>query len=78
MFLFQRLQKTVVERQVKHDIGYWMTILGAATVVIGGLFGSFLWFDTQLVLFVVIFGVVMFGVGAELALRNQRHEEHFP
>ena len=55
-----------------------MTVLGAATVIVGGLFGSFLWFDTQLVLSVVIFGVVMFGIGAELALRNQRHEEHFP
>lgn len=78
MFLFQQSQKQGVETQDKHDIGYWMTVLGASIVVFGGLFGTLLWFDTELVLAAVIFGVVVFGIGAELALRNQKHHEHFP
>lgn len=76
MFLFWHISKLVVERQVKHDIGYWMTVIGASTVIAGGIFGALLSVEFQKILLAVFFGVIVFGVGAEMALRNQKHKEY--
>jgi hypothetical protein len=62
-----------VNRQQRHDVGYWMSILGFATVVSGALFGSLLSADTVLIVTVVGIGLGIFLLGGEMALRNMEH-----
>jgi len=67
-----------VDSEDKHWIGYWMTVFGAAVVIVTGIFGSFINLGRNMVYTAVLAGLILFFVGAELALRNQRHQEHFP
>jgi|GEM_PF-1874533 len=57
----------------KHDLGYWLSILGFALVIVFGLFYGFVTSDGEVAFWGVVFGFVVFVVGAELALRNQKH-----
>lgn len=66
-----------MERQKKHDLGYWMTVIGFAAVVSGGLFGSFIGMDVQDVLKISGVGLAIFVIGAEMALRNGKHRYPF-
>jgi len=59
----------------KHFIGYWMSIIGFALLVSGGLFHSALSLDAPVGMISAILGFVMFLVGAELALNNHEYEE---
>lgn len=67
-----------MERQLKHDIGYWMTILGFASTIMTVFAGVLLQIDINLFYQVVFGELIIFIVGIELALRNQKHHEHFP
>jgi len=67
-----------VERQFKHDLGYWMTVIGAAATIISVFIGSLLQINIDLLYLIFFVEVLVFIVGIELALRNQRHHEHFP
>ena len=64
-----------MDREDKHDLGYWMSILGFAVVVFIGLFYSFISLDAEVAVVSVTVGFLLFIGGAELALRNQKHEE---
>lgn len=57
----------------RHDLGYWMSIFGFAVVVFVGMFYGVLSLDADSALVIVGAGFVVFLIGAELALRNQRH-----
>ena len=59
----------------KHDLGYWLSIFGFALVVFVGLFYSFVRIKPNVAFWVVVTGFMVFVVGAELALRNQKHLE---
>ncbi len=64
-----------VDTEDKHVLGYWLSILGFATVVFIGLFYSFVNLDPQLAFWTLIGGFLVFLLGAELALNNQKHHE---
>ena len=70
-------QNLYVKRQQKHDIVYWMTVLGVAVVVSGGLFGSFIGLEVQDILTIAGIGLAIFIFGAEMALRNGKHHHPF-
>lgn len=67
-----------VEQQFKHDLGYWMTVLGFAAVIITVFAGVLLQINIQLFYKMVFAELLVFLIGVELALRNQKHHEHFP
>lgn len=73
-----KLQNLPVDRQFKHDLGYWMTVFGAAATIITLFAGSLLQVNADLLYPIFFVEVIIFIVGIELALRNQRHHEHFP
>ncbi|WP_414838093.1 hypothetical protein ACK3SF_01685 [Candidatus Nanosalina sp. VS9-1] len=52
-----------------------MSILGFAMVVLVGLFYSFVSLNAEAGVVLVVLGFVLFVIGAELALRNQKHVE---
>ena len=54
-------------------MGYWLTVLGAAVVIAAGVFGSLLWTETMTVVKTVLAGLVVFVIGAEMALRHSKH-----
>ena len=64
-----------LDRQERHDLGYWMSVFGFAVVVLIGMFYSFISLDAQIAVAAVVVGFLLFVAGAELALRNQKHEE---
>lgn len=65
-----------MDRQFKHDLGYWMSVFGFAVVLFGGLLYPFATLDPVWSVYLAAGGFVVFLVGAELALRNQRHLHH--
>lgn len=67
-----------VERQSKHFLGYWMTVLGFAAVIVTVFSGVLLQNSTGLMYNLVLVELAVFLIGIELALRNQRHSDHFP
>lgn len=66
-----------VERQKKHDLGYWMTVIGFAVVVSGGLFGSFIGMEVLDALKIAGVGLTVFVIGVEMALRHGKHRHPF-
>jgi hypothetical protein len=66
-----------VNRQQRHDIGYWMSIIGFAVVVSSGIFGSLISMQTGAIVILAVLGFLFFLLGAEMALRNGTHDYPF-
>ncbi len=54
----------------KHFIGYWMTIIGFAFLVAGGIFSSYLELDPNSRMISAAVSFMIFLLGAELSHRN--------
>ena len=68
---FNRFKQVLsVKREQKHFIGYWMTIIGFAFLVAGGIFSSYLELGADLGMLSAAAGFMVFLAGAELAHRN--------
>lgn len=77
VFLCKLIQLWTVDRQQKHDLGYWMTVIGFTSVVSGAMFGSYIGLEIHDVLGIIAVGLTVFAVGAEMALRNSKHRYPF-
>lgn len=63
----------VVDRRTKHDLGYWASILGFATVISSLIFGVMASADGRYIAYVAGTGFLIFLAGAELALTYSKH-----
>ncbi|MFB6116511.1 MAG: hypothetical protein ABEK10_03275 [Candidatus Nanosalina sp.] len=63
-----------MDRREKHDVGYWASIIGFATVISSLFFRVMVSADGGIIAYIAGTGFLVFLTGAELALRHGKHE----